>query len=147
MTSHSFAPRRSNRFPHKGFSILMLSVALLMSALSSAQTLTSISIVQILNKSAAPQLPVMANRQFTAYANYSDGSQQYITQQAQWSTADPTIATVTPTMGLVMATGVGTVNITANAISPICFWARVGLAVGAMPDELTIVSSEVSVPA
>jgi len=114
MTSHSLAPRRTDRFLFTGFSTLMLSVVLLMSALSSAQTLTSITIVQIVNKSAAPQLPVMANRQFTAYANFSDGSQQYVTQQAQWSSAAPTIATVTPTMGLVTATGVGTVNITAT---------------------------------
>lgn len=81
---------------------------------SPTATLTSVTVVQILDKNVPPQLPVMANRQFTAYANWSDGSQTYVTQQAAWTSADTTIATVTPTMGLVTATGVGTVNITAT---------------------------------
>jgi len=81
---------------------------------SPAATLTSITVVQILDKNVPPQLPVGALRQFTAYANYSDGTQTYVTQQAAWSSADNTIATVTPSMGLVTAEGVGTVNITAT---------------------------------
>ena len=94
--------------------VMAFSIVLLLAPASFAQTLTSVSLVQILDKNVPAQLPVMANRQFTAYANYSDGSQTYITQQAQWSSADNTVATVTPTMGLVTATGAGTVNITAT---------------------------------
>jgi len=111
MTSRVFTERRVHR---PSILLIIFSVICLLSAVSAAQTLTSISVVQILDKNVAPQLAVMANRQFTAYANYSDGSQTYITQQAQWSSADTTLATVTPTMGLVTATGVGTVNITAT---------------------------------
>jgi len=77
-------------------------------------SLVSVTVVQIVDKKAAPQLPVGALRQFTAYANYSDGSQTYVTQQSAWTSADNTIATVTPSMGLVTGQGVGTVNITAT---------------------------------
>jgi hypothetical protein len=97
--------------------IAVLAAALLMIAsapFAAAQTLTSITIVQIYDQSEPMSIGVGALRQFTAYGNYSDGSQQYITQQATWSSASTSIATVTPTMGLVTAVAAGTVNISAT---------------------------------
>jgi hypothetical protein len=92
---------------------LLIASLALMSTAASAQTLVSITVTQIYDKNGSSQLPVGATRQFTATGNYSDGSQQYITQQVTWSSADTTIAAVTPTMGLVTATGAGTVSINA----------------------------------
>jgi hypothetical protein len=82
--------------------------------LAAAQTLQTITIVQIYDPSEPLTLGVGALRQFTAYGNYSDGSQQYLTQQATWSSAKTSVATVTATMGLVTAVAPGTVNISAT---------------------------------
>jgi hypothetical protein len=81
---------------------------------AAAQTLESINIIQIYDTSEPITIGVGALRQFTAYGNYSDGSTQYLTQQATWSSANTSIATVTPTMGLVTAVAPGTVNISAT---------------------------------
>jgi Domain of unknown function (DUF1929)/Bacterial Ig-like domain (group 2) len=92
--------------------VALLLMAPMMST-ASAQTLVSITVTQIYDKNGSSQLPVGANRQFTATGNYSDGTQQYITQQVTWSSTNNAIATVTSTMGLVTATGGGTVTINA----------------------------------
>src|SRR5579863_3677440 len=76
---------------------------------AASQTLTSINIVQIFDPNLPTSIGVGALRQFTAYGNYSDGSQQYLTQQVAWSSTNTSIATVTPTMGLVTAVSPGTV--------------------------------------
>jgi hypothetical protein len=80
----------------------------------SAQTLQSITITQIYDHSVSINLGVGVLRQFTATGNYSDGSTQYLTQQATWTSANTAIATVTSTMGLVTAVSPGTVNISAT---------------------------------
>jgi len=88
--------------------------ALTLSAYSAfSQTLQSITVAQVYDPNVSTLLPTYQTRQFTATGNYSDGTQQYLTQQVTWSSADTTIATVSP-IGLVTATGVGTVNITAT---------------------------------
>jgi len=89
--------------------LLLLSVSY-----ASSQTLVSISVTQIYNHSASASLAVGALRQFTATGDYSDGSQQYLTQQVKWSSANVHIATVTSAMGLVKAVAPGVVNIHAT---------------------------------
>ena len=99
------------------FLIAAVTAALLLivsAPFAAAQTLQSITIIQIYDLSEPTSIGVGALRQFTAYGNYSDGSQQYLTQQATWTSADTAIATVTPTMGLVTAVGAGTTNISAT---------------------------------
>ncbi len=93
---------------------LLVILALTLSAYSAfSQTLDSITVAQVYDPNVSTLLPTYQTRQFTATGNYSDGTQQYLTQQVTWSSADTTIATVSP-IGLVTATGVGTVNITAT---------------------------------
>ncbi len=94
--------------------LLVLAVALTACSAAYSQTLVSIAVAQVYDINVSSYLPVYQTRQFTATGTYSDGSMQYITQQVSWSSADTTIATVTPNMGLVTATGVGTVNIIAT---------------------------------
>jgi len=108
---------RHNPFVAKLFGwtpVVLLVMAALLSTAASGQTLISITVTQIYDTKGSTQLPVGSNRQFTAYANYSNGTQTYVTQQSTWSSANTSIAQVTPTMGLVTAEGVGTVNITAT---------------------------------
>jgi len=93
--------------------LVVLAFALL-SLPSYGQTLVSIAVAQVLDTSVATTLPVGADRQFTATGTYSDGSTQYLTQQVAWTSENTAIATVTANMGLVWATGVGTVNIDAT---------------------------------
>jgi hypothetical protein len=83
------------------------------------QTLQSITVTQIYDLNVSSSLGVAALRQFTATGNYSDGSTQYLTQQVAWTSENTSIATVTPTMGLVTAVAPGTVNIdaTLNGVS------------------------------
>lgn len=99
------------------FLVAAVAAALLMivsAPFAAAQTLQTITIVQIFDPSEPLTLGVGALRQFTAYGNYSDGSMQYLTQEATWASANTSIATVTPTMGLVQGIAAGTVNITAT---------------------------------
>jgi Domain of unknown function (DUF1929)/Bacterial Ig-like domain (group 2) len=93
--------------------MLLLATAFL-SCSAMAQTLVSIAVAQVYDVKVSTLLPVYQTRQFTATGTYSDGSTQYLTQQVAWTSADTTIATVTANMGLVTATGVGTVNISAS---------------------------------
>src|SRR5580704_3851131 len=78
------------------------------------QSLVSITVTQIYDTSTSSSLGVAAQRQFTATGNYSDGSTQYLTQQVAWTSENTSLATVTPTMGLVTAVAPGTVNIDAT---------------------------------
>jgi len=101
--------------PHFLTAVALVALSLLVSAPRAAsQTLTSITITQIYDKNEPISLGVGALRQFTAYGNYSDGSQQYLTQQVNWTSDNTNLATVTPTMGLVTAVAAGTVNISAT---------------------------------
>lgn len=93
--------------------LVVIALALL-SLPSYGQTLVSIAVAQVLDVKVPTQLPVGANRQFTATGTYSDGTQQYLTQQVTWTSEDTGIATVSTNMGLVQATGPGTVNIDAT---------------------------------
>lgn len=92
-------------------------VALLSIGLASpatAQTLMSITVAPVYDHDISINLGVAAQRQYTATGNYSDGSQQYLTQQVTWRSANGTIAKVTAKMGLVTAVAPGTVNINAT---------------------------------
>lgn len=93
---------------------LMVLVLALLSVPSYGQTLVSITVAQVLDTKVPVTLVVGDNRQFTATGNYSDGTQQYITQQVAWTSENTGVATVTPTMGLVTGAGQGTVNIDAT---------------------------------
>jgi hypothetical protein len=94
---------------------LLVILALTFSAYSAySQTLVSIAVAQVYDPNVSTLLPEYQTRQFTATGTYSDGSMQYLTQQVAWTSSDTTIATVTPTMGLATATGVGTANIIAT---------------------------------
>lgn len=93
--------------------VLVLCAALAAQA-AFGQTLVSITVTQIYDLHSSSSLGVAALRQFTATGNYSDGTQQYITQQATWTSENTSLATVTPTMGLVTAVAPGTVNIDAT---------------------------------
>ncbi len=80
---------------------------------SQSTTLQSITVTQILDLGAPiTTLGIGALRQFTATGNYSDGSTQYLTQAVTWSSASPSIATVSP-LGLVTGVAPGTVAISA----------------------------------
>jgi hypothetical protein len=99
--------------------VLIFVVAAALSLIVSApyavtQTLTSITVTQIYDKNGPISIGTGALRQFTATGNYSDGSQQYLTQQVSWTSDNTGIATVTPTMGLVTAVAPGTANISAT---------------------------------
>jgi len=93
---------------------LAVAALALLSVPSYGQTLVSIAVTQILDTGVPTQLPVGADRQFVAVGTYSDNSQQYLTQQVTWSSENTGIATVSANMGLVLATGPGTVNIDAT---------------------------------
>jgi hypothetical protein len=93
--------------------LTVLAVAAL-SLASFGQTLTSITVAQVIDVNVPTTLLVGNDRQFTATGTYSDGSQQYITQQVTWTSENTSVATVTTNMGLVWGTGPGTVNIDAT---------------------------------
>jgi hypothetical protein len=93
--------------------LLVLGAALTVPA-AFGQTLQSITVTQIYDLNVSSSLGVVALRQFTATGNYSDGSTQYLTQQVAWTSENTSLATVTPTMGLVTAVAPGTVNIDAT---------------------------------
>ncbi|HLW87387.1 MAG TPA: galactose oxidase-like domain-containing protein [Terriglobales bacterium] len=78
------------------------------------QTLVSIQVAQVLDVNVPTTLVVGDDRQFTAVGTYSDNSTQYLTQQVTWTSENTGIATVSTNMGLVLATGPGTVNIDAT---------------------------------
>ena len=103
----------TNNLPGLARMFLVVIVALI-SASAFAQSLVSITVTQIFDPSSPTTLGAAALRQFIATGNYSDGSQQYLTQQVTWSSENTSIATVTPTMGLVTAVAAGTVNIDAT---------------------------------
>lgn len=92
--------------------LLVLSTALAAQA-AFGQTLVSITVTQIYDTSGSSSLGVAAVRQFTATGNYSDGTQQYLTQQVAWTSENTGVATVSSAMGLVAAVAPGTVNIDA----------------------------------
>ena len=54
------------------------------------------------------------NQQFTATANYSDGSSSPVTGSAMWSSNDTNIATVVSNSGLASTAGIGNTQITAT---------------------------------
>ena len=60
-------------------------------------------------------LPKGGNQQFTATALYTDGSTQNITASAQWTSSDPTIASISIS-GMAQAIATGTVQVAASAV-------------------------------
>jgi hypothetical protein len=94
--------------------LLLVLCGVLAAQAAFSQTLVSITVTQIYDTSTSSSLGVAAQRQFTATGNYSDGSQQYLTQEVAWTSENTAVATVTPTMGLVTAVAPGTVNIDAT---------------------------------
>jgi Domain of unknown function (DUF1929)/Glyoxal oxidase N-terminus/Bacterial Ig-like domain (group 2) len=94
--------------------LLLVLCAVLAGQAAFGQTLVSITVTQIYDTQSSSSLGVAAVRQFTATGNYSDGTQQYLTQQVAWSSENTGLATVSPTMGLVTAVAPGTLNIDAT---------------------------------
>jgi uncharacterized protein YjdB len=62
----------------------------------------------------AATIIVGATQQFTAMAKYPDGSTKDVTATAQWSIANPAIATVNATTGLATGVAVGSTSVTAS---------------------------------
>jgi hypothetical protein len=119
MSARSLDRRRTmlTTNPSSSASLLLVLCAVLAVPSAIAQTLQSITVTQIYDLNVSSSLGVAALRQFTATGNYSDGSTRYLTQQVAWTSENTSIATVTPTMGLVTAVAPGTVNIDATLSS------------------------------
>jgi hypothetical protein len=79
-------------------------------------TVSSVALESISVSPESPSLPEGETRQFTAVANFSDGSHKDITDLATWSVAPTGIATVSPT-GLVTAQAVGSATLTVASAS------------------------------
>ena len=79
-------------------------------------TVSSAVVVSIDVSPQSPSIPKGETRQFTAMANFSDGTQKAITNSATWSVAPTGIATVSST-GLVTAQAEGSATVTAASAS------------------------------
>lgn len=79
-------------------------------------TVSSAVVVSIDVSPQSPSVPKGKTQQFTAVANFSDGSQKAITDSATWSVAPTGIATVSST-GLVTAQAEGSATVTAESAS------------------------------
>ncbi len=79
---------------------------------STTLTVTTATLSSIAITPANPNLPAGVTQQFTATGTYSDGTSLDLTTQVAWSTADPSVATVTTT-GLVTTVAAGTSTLTA----------------------------------
>ena len=80
-----------------------------------APTLTSIDVTPISSK-----ISIGARQQYTATANYSDGSHQDVTKAATWSSSDPKVAGISNAAGfegLARGYAAGTVTITAEYLT------------------------------
>jgi hypothetical protein len=87
---------------------------------STTLTVTAVTLTSVSVTPASPSILVGNTEQFTATAHYSDSSTQDVTTTANWSSSDPTVATISNAAGAQgLATGVksGTVTVTA-ALSP-----------------------------
>jgi uncharacterized protein YjdB len=89
------------------------------SIVSNAATLnvTAATPVAIAITPATTFIPPGATVQYLATATFSDGTKQNVTQQAAWSTADPTVATINSTLGFATGQGQGTTTISAKFVS------------------------------
>ena len=84
---------------------------------ASDQLTVSSAVVESIDVSPqSPSIPKGETRQFTAMANFSDGTQKAITNSATWSVAPTGIATVSST-GLVTAQAEGSATVTAASAS------------------------------
>jgi trimeric autotransporter adhesin len=79
-------------------------------------TVSSVALVSISVNPQSASVPKGETQQFTAVANFSDGSQKTITDSATWSIAPTGIATVSLT-GLVTAQAVGSATVTVASAS------------------------------
>ncbi|MFZ0279785.1 MAG: Ig-like domain-containing protein [Candidatus Sulfotelmatobacter sp.] len=79
-------------------------------------TVLSAVLVSINVSPQSPSVPKGETQQFTAVANFSDGSQKAITDSATWSVAPTGIATVSST-GLITAQAEGSATVTAESAS------------------------------
>ncbi len=80
---------------------------------STSLAVTAATLVSIAITPANPTLSLGFNQQFTATGTYSDSSTQNITNTAQWTTANASVASVNAT-GLATAISPGTVTVTAT---------------------------------
>jgi uncharacterized protein YjdB len=81
----------------------------------SASTLVTVSTATLVSLAIAPansSMPDDATRQFSATGTFSDNSTQDMTQSVLWSSATPTVATIT-NLGLVSSLSTGSTTITA----------------------------------
>jgi uncharacterized protein YjdB len=79
---------------------------------SSAIQIQPASLISITVLPAAPVMQLNTTQQLTASGQYSDGSQQDLSKQVQWSSSDTTKATIDPT-GLATAVASGSTKISA----------------------------------
>lgn len=76
-------------------------------------TVTSATLTGIQISAPSYSLPLGINSQFTAFATFSDGSSTNITNQANWISSNPSIATFTVN-GLLHPLSVGNTNVSAS---------------------------------
>jgi len=81
-------------------------------------SVTAAALVSIAITPAIPSTPLGETQQFTATGTFTDGTIQDITQSVNWSSSDPTIATISMTSGtrgLASTLALGAVNIVASS--------------------------------
>lgn len=71
------------------------------------------ALVSITVTPAAPSIPVCCIQQFIATANYADGTARIVTNESNWTSGTPAVATVDPGTGLARSLTPGTALITA----------------------------------
>ena len=104
----------SSAFPNQTFNDTNYWVDVVLQA-GPAPTLTSIAVTP-----SNPSISTGATQQFTATGTYSDQSTQNITTQVNWSSSNPSVATISntdPTRGLATATSAGSTIISATMSS------------------------------
>src|SRR6266571_3321883 len=80
----------------------------------SQSQLSSVTMTSVQVSPSTISIGVGSNQQFTATAHYSDSTSKDITSSAQWSSSDPSIASINAT-GMAVGSTSGTVTITAKS--------------------------------
>jgi trimeric autotransporter adhesin len=80
----------------------------------SALTVSNANLVSISLTPAGATVPLATSQQFVANGSFDDGTQQNISETANWTSSSPTIAHVS-SVGVVTGAGLGTTTITARS--------------------------------
>jgi uncharacterized protein YjdB len=119
-TSNAAIATVSNQGVATGVALGSATVTATVGAISGSTVLT-VSPTALVSIAVTPAIPVIAlgaTEQFTATGTYTDGSTQNITGTVQWSSATPSVATISnaaPKQGLATGVGPGSTTITATS--------------------------------